>query len=105
MSITSKIVLSALLAGISLPAFAQSGSVAVQKPVITSHTATIHKVATTPAEAPKTTTAAPGVAASTKPAIGATSTGKTDAVKLETTKPSVNTGIAKPTTMPAVKTN
>ena len=76
MSITSKIVLSALLVGITLPAFAQGGAVSATKAPVTSHTATVHKVSS-PSEAPKTgaavstgvtTGTTSGVAASTKPA-------------------------------------
>ena len=110
MSITSKIVLSALLVGITVPAFAQGGlvggTVAVSKPAITSHSA-VHKVAS-PVEAPKagpavatgttTTTGATtstGVAASTKPQAKP-ELGKTDAMKPDVTKPQVNTGITKP---------
>ena len=107
MSITSKIVLSALLVGITVPAFAQGGTVAVQKPVITKQSTSIHKVAT-PVEAPKTGAAvstgsnasSTGVAASTKPSVKP-ELGKSDTMKPDVTKPQVNTGISKPAT-PAV---
>lgn len=105
MSITSKIVLSALLVGITVPAFAQGGTVAVQKPAITAPSA-VHKIAT-PAEAPKAgaavstgATTSTGVAASTKPSVKP-ELGKTDAMKPDVTKPQINTGIAKPAS-PAV---
>lgn len=106
MSITSKIVVSALLVGISVPAFAQGGAAPVHKPATPAHSL-VHKAAT-PAEAPKagaaisTGTTAPttGVAASTKPSVKPES-GKTSAVKPEVTSPQVNTGLAKPA-MPSV---
>ncbi len=111
MSITSKIVLSALLVGITLPAFAQGSAVAAPKAPVTSHTAAIHKVSS-PIEAPKagaavSTTPSTGVAASTKPATPAKGeVGKTDTTLTGAVKPSVNTGIVKPVApLPAVKTN
>ncbi len=107
MSITSKIVLSALLVGITLPAIAQGSAVTTTKAPLTSHTAAIHKVSS-PVEAPKagaavSTTPSTGVAASTKPATPAKAEhGKTDAVKADATLP----GAVKPATpLPAVKTN
>ena len=104
MSITSKIVLSALLVGITVPAFAQGGlvggTVAVSKPAITSHSA-VHK-ASSPVETPKAgaavatgTTTSTGVAGSTKPQAKP-ELGKADAMKPDVTKPQVNTGITKP---------
>ncbi len=93
MSITSKIVISALLIGVSLPAFAQGTTTTTPA----SHAPLVHKIAT-PAEPLKATT-------------GATTTLKTPAVKTDGAmksdlgKPAVNTGIAKPVTPPAVKTN
>jgi hypothetical protein len=119
MSITSKIVLSALLVGITVPAFAQSGSVSNsvpgQKPAVTMHAPRIHKVASTidatkPGAAVSTGTMVnTGIVGSTKPAA------KSDAIKTEAPKAGVTTGVAastKPaspavqgTTMVAPKTN
>ena len=81
MSITSKIVLSLVLAGFAAPAFAQ-GSVAAPahptKPAV--HRTLVHKVAA-PVETSKTDTL---------------STAKPGVIKSEPMKPTVNTGIAKP---------
>ncbi len=101
MSFTSKIVLSALLVGITVPAFAQGGTVSVQKPVATTHAPLTHKAASTVevvkpgsakpgatvstgATAGVGTTATPGAAAptvSTKPAVPAVQTSTTVAPK------------------------
>ena len=82
MSIASKIALSALLVGFTLPALAQGAAQAVQPaPVVkqeTSHATLVQKAATTT----DATKATPAV----KPA----------AAKTETVKTSVNTGIVKP---------
>jgi hypothetical protein len=128
MSITSKIVLSALLVGITMPAFAQGsvagGSVTAQKPA-TSKSTSIHKIAS-PADATKpaapATSVNTGVSASTKPAAKP-ELGKTESTKIEAVKPSgttganvntgttVNTGTIKPMTpstgsvTPAPKSN
>lgn len=106
MSITSKIVLSALLVGITVPAFAQSGSVSVQKPAVTTHAARVHKVASatdvtkpdaskpgatvsTGTTASSGTTVNTGIVGSTKPAakpeLGKIETMKTDAPKASVT--------------------
>lgn len=103
MSITSKIVLSALLVGITVPAFAQTGSVSgaavAHKPVVTTHAPQVHKVASTtdvtkPGAAVSAgtagTTVNTGIAGSTKPAVkpelGKTDTMKTDAMKTDAMK-------------------
>ena len=97
MSMTSKIVLSALLVGMTVPAFAQGGTVAAQKPAIATSSASVHTVATS-AEPTKaggavsTPSVGAGVAASTKPAA------KPEIGKTEIVKPAVTTGISKPST-------
>jgi hypothetical protein len=108
MSLTSKIVLSALLVGITMPAFAQSGSVnsavSVHKPALTTQAPRVHKVtsatdASKPAGSVSTgTTVNTGIAGSSKLAA------KPDAMKTEAPKASMTTGAAastKPAT-PAV---
>lgn len=106
MSMTSKIVLSALLVGITVPAFAQSGSVSVQKPTVTTHTARVHKVASTldvtkPGTAVSTGTTVhtgnAGISGSTKPVS------TPDAIKAEAPKSAVTTGVAA-STKPATPT-
>ena len=117
MSITSKIALSALLLGASLPAFAQ-GSVthavshAVPHATTSSHALRAHKISS-PVEATKPVAAKP-VAAKPAPIAG-TVTGTvakpdTTASKIDTGKTAPAAGIAKsgvatPAPLPAVKTN
>lgn len=108
MSITSKLLASALLIGVSLPAFAQGSSAVtigqtapqtqtiapkVAKPAV-KHSL-VHKVATT--ETVKTDAAKPLVTTTTTSAMP----------KTETPKPATVTTAAKPATQPAtgVKTN
>ena len=97
MSMTSKIVLSTLLVGITVLAFAQGGIVAAQKPAIATSSASIHAVAT-PAKSTKaggavsTPAVGASVPASTKPAA------KPEIGKTEIVKPTVSTGVSKPST-------
>eukprot|EP01037_Dinobryon_pediforme_P013536 gene13536-13655_t len=103
MSITSKIVLSALLVGITVPAFAQGGlassatgtSITTQKPA-TAKSTSVHKVASsTDATKPAAPAASvnTGVSSSTKPAAKP-ELGKTDSAKIESVKPTGSTGAA-----------
>lgn len=104
MSLTSKIVLSTLLIGFTLPAFAQGTGVAGAAPVpttmqapISKHAPLVHKVATTP-ETIKPEIVKPTTSSTTTmvPVPGAV------AAKSDATKSQVTTGVAQP---PAVKTN
>lgn len=104
MSLTSKIVLSALLVGFTLPAFAQGTSVggvaqnttATQAPIV-KHAPLVHKVATTP-ETTKTEIVKPATGSTAAIVVVPSATAK----KPDAAKPQVSTGIAQP---PVVKTN